>query len=70
MDDNKQQIREHIINEIPNTIQNFLQTVDSTPIRILDDTPNIVLDSQDYLGPIREFVSTVEDRLRRLRPDS
>lgn len=69
MNDNKQQVREHIISQIPITIQNFLQTVDSTAIRILGDTPNSILDSEDYLGSIRVFVSAVESALRRFRPD-
>ncbi|KGO67137.1 hypothetical protein PITC_020430 [Penicillium italicum] len=69
MNDYKQQSREHIMSQIPNTIQNFLQTFDSTAIRILGDTPNSILDSEDYLGSIRVFVSTVESALRRFRPD-
>ena len=70
MDDSKQKIRERIICHIPDVIQCFLQTVDSTPIRILGDTPNSLLDPRDYLGSIRPFVSNLEDSIRESRPDS
>ncbi|QKX63326.1 uncharacterized protein TRUGW13939_10496 [Talaromyces rugulosus] len=70
MEDSKQQIREHIMDQIPDTIKNFLQTVDPAAIRILGDTPNSVLDSRDYLGSIRPFVSAVERSLRQHRLDN
>lgn len=58
------------ITVFPSPIQDFLQAVDSTAIRILGDTPNSILDPKDYLGSIRVFVSTVESTIRRFRPDS
>ncbi|KAJ5213356.1 hypothetical protein N7449_000525 [Penicillium cf. viridicatum] len=70
MDDSKQKIREQIISHIPDVIQYFLRTVDSTPIRILGDTPNSLLDPGNYLGSIRPFVSNLEDAIRESRPDS
>ncbi|EKV05142.1 hypothetical protein PDIG_38410 [Penicillium digitatum PHI26] len=65
-----QQIRERIMGQISDTIKSFLQSVDSSPIRILGDVPNSILDSRDYLGSIRPFVSKVEGSLRKDRPDN
>jgi hypothetical protein len=56
--------------QIPDTINDFLQTVDSTAIRILGDVHNSILDSKDYLRSIRPLVSKVEGSLREYHPDS
>lgn len=69
MEDSKQRLRDHLIGHIPDIIKSLLQEVGSTPIRILGDTPNKALDSEDYLDSIRPFVSKVEDSLRQHRPD-
>lgn len=61
---------QHILRQIPDIIQTFLQNTDSMAIRILGDTPNSLLDPEDYLGSIRVFVSTVEIPLCQFRPDS
>lgn len=63
MEDPKQNSRDHIMNQIPNVIKKFLDEVNPTPIRILGDTPNHVLDSSNYLESIRPFVSKVEQSI-------
>ncbi|KAJ5924423.1 hypothetical protein N7466_008610 [Penicillium verhagenii] len=68
MADQASQIREQIMNQIPSTIHKFLQGV-STPIRILGDTPNSLLDSGDYLASLRPFVSKTESSIRDCCPD-
>ncbi|KAJ5958321.1 uncharacterized protein N7479_005471 [Penicillium vulpinum] len=70
MEGSRQQTRESILGQIPDTIQSFLQTVDTRAIRILGDTPNSVLDPGDYLGSVRPFVSKVESSLRQHCPDN
>lgn len=70
MGNHKQHIREYILSQIPITIENLLHHVDSTPTRILGDAPNRILDPEDYVGSLQIFVSTVEEALRRCRPES
>lgn len=70
MEESKQKIREHIMGQIPETINHFLRTIDSTAIRILGDTPNSVLDHRCYLESIRPIVSKVEESLREHHPDA
>jgi hypothetical protein len=71
MVESKQQARERIMGEVPDLIRKLLETVqDSTAMRILGDTPNSILDSEDYLGSIRPFVSKVEESLREHCPGS
>lgn len=70
MEESKQQTRERILSQIPETINNFLDTVDSTAIRILGDTPNSVLDPEEYLESVRPFVSKVEESIHQHRPDA
>lgn len=65
-----QKIREHIMGQIPETINKFLRTIDSTAIRILGDTPNSVLDHDCYLDSIRPIVSKIEESLREHRSDA
>lgn len=65
-----QKIREHIMDQIPVTIDNLLRAIDSTAIRILGDTPNSVLDQNCYLDSIRPIVSKVEESFRKYRPDA
>ncbi|KAJ5789140.1 uncharacterized protein N7518_006151 [Penicillium psychrosexuale] len=48
MEEQIRQIRERIKSQIPGTINGFLETVGSTTIRILGDTPNSVLDIGGY----------------------
>lgn len=68
--DHKQQIRGYILREIPFTIENFFQHVDSTPTRIHGDPPNRVLDPEDYVGCLQMFLSTFEEAFCRCRPES
>lgn len=70
MEDQIQQIRERITSQIPGTINRFLQTVGTTPIRILGDTPSSVLDVGDPLGSIRQFVLKLEESVRATRPNA
>lgn len=46
MAESQQKIRDRILNQIPETINDFLRAANSTPIRILSDTPNSVLDHE------------------------
>ncbi|CAG8947623.1 unnamed protein product [Penicillium salamii] len=69
MEDQTQHLRNLIINQIPDTIHNLLQEVDSGPIRILGDTPNSLLDSRDYLGSIQPFISKVQNSIHDCRPE-
>lgn len=68
MEESKQNIREHIVGQIPETINNFLRTIDLTAIRILGDIPNSILDHTCYLESVRPIVSKVEESLREHRP--
>ncbi|OQD68836.1 hypothetical protein PENDEC_c030G03370 [Penicillium decumbens] len=70
MGDQGEHIRERIMNQIPDTIRDFLQQAASTPIRILGDTPNSLLISGDYLGSIRPFVSKTQSSIRDCCPDA
>lgn len=70
MEEPKQRMREHIMGQIPDTINNFLDGTDSTPIRILGDTPNGVLDPEGYLESVRPFISEVEESIRQRRTDA
>ncbi|KAJ5416136.1 hypothetical protein N7465_004831 [Penicillium sp. CMV-2018d] len=70
MGDQAQNIRERIMDQIPDTIHKLLQEVDSGPIRILGDTPTSLLDPGDYLGSIRPFVSKAQCSIRNCRPDA
>jgi hypothetical protein len=63
-------MREHILDQIPETINNPLCTINSTPIRILGDTPNSILDHRHYLESIRPFVAKVEESPRNHQPDA
>ncbi|KAL6229864.1 hypothetical protein BDW75DRAFT_224151 [Aspergillus navahoensis] len=71
MEDSKQQIREYILTEIPHIMRQFLQELPSDcAIRIVGDTPNSVLDPEDYLTSIYPFVSKVQHCLREYRSDN
>lgn len=48
----KKQARDRILGQIPHSIETFLQTVGSTPTRILSDTPSGVLATDDNLSSI------------------
>ena len=70
MGDSKQQIREHIMTQIPHIMLQFLQELHSEDaVRILGDVPNSVLDPKDYLESIHPFASKVQHCLREYRPD-
>ncbi|CAG8378940.1 unnamed protein product [Penicillium salamii] len=62
-------LRDLIINQIPDTIHNLLQEVDLSPIRILGDTPNSLLDSRYYLESIQPFISQTQNSIHHYRPD-
>ncbi|PLN84112.1 hypothetical protein BDW42DRAFT_163661 [Aspergillus taichungensis] len=66
----EEQLRDLIMNQIHGTIKDFLKGVDSTPIRILGDTPTRILDSGDYLRSISEFAMKVQASVRECRQDS
>ncbi|CRG92571.1 hypothetical protein PISL3812_09633 [Talaromyces islandicus] len=69
MEESKLKLREHIMGQDPETINDFLRTVDSTAIRILGDTPNGILDRTCYLESVRPIVSKVEASLHLNNPD-
>lgn len=70
MGDSKQQIREHIMTQIPHIMLQFLQELHSEDaVRILGDVPNSVLDPKDYLESIHPFAAKVQHCLREYRPD-
>ena len=60
MEDSTQQVRDHIIRQIRVVLFEFLRDVGSGTMRILGDTPNSILDPEDYLESIRPFASTVQ----------
>ncbi|GKZ28679.1 hypothetical protein AbraIFM66950_011115 [Aspergillus brasiliensis] len=70
MDDSTHQIRERIIRQIRAVLSEFPPDVGSSTIRILGDTPNSILDPQDYLKSIRPFVSETEECLKKIHPDN
>ncbi|CAG8932016.1 unnamed protein product [Penicillium salamii] len=70
MEEQIQQTREHIKSQIPDTINDFLQTVGTTAIRILGDTPNSALDVGDKLGSIRQFALKLEESVRATQPNA
>lgn len=70
MEDQIQQIRERITSQIPDTVNRFLKTVGTTPIRILGDTPSNVLDVGDPPGSIRQFVLKLEESVRATRSNA
>lgn len=57
------------MNQVRNTIRDFLDEVGLTPIRILGDTPTKILDPKDYLKSISAFVTQVQDSVAEFRPD-
>lgn len=66
----KQKFHQSIIAQIPDSIKNLFDTLGcSTPARILDDTPNSLLDPNDYLASIHPFVSRIEDSLNEYHPN-
>ena len=63
MDDSTQRIREHIIRQIRVVLSEVPPNVGSNTIRILGDTPNSILNPEDYLESIRPFALEVQDCL-------
>ena len=62
---------EQVLNQIPNIITKFLQTMmNATPIRILGDTPTTALDSENYLSSISAIVKNVTDSVHHSHPDT
>lgn len=70
MDDSTQRIREHIIRQIRVVLSEVPPNVGSNTIRILGDTPNSILDPEDYLESIRPFISETEQCLQEYHPDN
>ncbi|BDD59386.1 hypothetical protein MPDQ_003043 [Monascus purpureus] len=70
MGDSTQQIRDHIMRQISEILPEFLRNVDSSAIRILGDTPNSILDPEDYLGSISPFALKVQDCLHEFDEDN
>ena len=73
--ENHQGLHHQILTQIHPTIKTFLAQVTTssnppTPIRILGDTPTILLDSTDYLHSIREIATTVQDSIHECHPDA
>lgn len=60
MCDSVQGLRDHIMGKIPGIIHGFVQTIGSSAIRILGDTPNTILDSEAYLESISPFALEVQ----------
>lgn len=67
MDPSKKDSYDQIMNQIPVVIKEFLKG-NPTPIRILGDVPNYVLDSSNYLKSIRPIVSKVQQSVCENRP--
>lgn len=70
MGDSTKQIHDRIIRQIQVLLSEFLPDVGSGTIRILGDTPNSLLDPEDYLKSIRPFISETEEYLWKLYPDN
>lgn len=71
MEDSKQQIREHIMTQIPRVMLEFLQKLQSDgAIRILGDVPNSALSPEEYLESINPFVLKVQRCLQEYRKEN
>ncbi|RAK85988.1 hypothetical protein BO79DRAFT_289501 [Aspergillus costaricaensis CBS 115574] len=68
MDDSTKQLRERILRQIRVVLSQLPPDVGSGTIRILGDTPNSILDPEDFLGSIRPFVTETEESLRKFHP--
>ncbi|PWY96420.1 hypothetical protein BO94DRAFT_9425 [Aspergillus sclerotioniger CBS 115572] len=64
------QTYEQALNQIPNIMNNFLHATDSTPLRIVGDTPTNALDSEDYLSSITAIVRNVTKSVHHSHPDT
>ncbi|BCR96136.1 uncharacterized protein AKAW2_21076A [Aspergillus luchuensis] len=58
--------RDRILHQIHRVLFDFLQASsdDTTPMRILGDTPNSIIDPKDYLTSIRPFVTEIQNCVR------
>lgn len=65
MDDSIQQIRSHIMGQIRGILFELLPDVVAGTMRILGDTPNSILDPNDYLESIHPFAWEVQDGLHQ-----
>ncbi|MEU5145557.1 hypothetical protein, partial [Streptomyces sp. NPDC021139] len=70
MEEEKRIDRNHIISQIPETINSFLETAGSGAIRILGDIPNSVLTTDDKLGCISQFALELENSIHTSRPSA
>ncbi|RDW58551.1 uncharacterized protein DSM5745_11242 [Aspergillus mulundensis] len=71
MERSKQEYRERILAQITEVISEALHELDShRAVRILGDTPNSILDAEDYLASIHPFVSTVQQCLQQNNADN
>ncbi|CAG8376765.1 unnamed protein product [Penicillium salamii] len=63
-----------IIGQIHEVVRNFLNKHDSstpiTPLRILGNTPNSILDHSEFLKSINMFVQEVKNTVSACRPDA
>ena len=65
----RQETRALIMGQIRNTVKDFVETIGSTPIRLLGDTPTKILDSDNYSESIGEVARKVQDSISECRPD-
>ncbi|PYI33240.1 hypothetical protein BP00DRAFT_323545, partial [Aspergillus indologenus CBS 114.80] len=56
-------VRDRILRQIRGVLFDFLGTIGSGTMRILGDTPNSILDPEDYLISIHPFATQVQDCL-------
>ncbi|KAJ5945150.1 hypothetical protein N7516_005318 [Penicillium verrucosum] len=65
MDDSTQQIRSHVMGQIRGILFELPPEVVAGTMRILGDTPNSILDPNNYLKSIRPFAWKVQDGLHQ-----
>lgn len=65
MDDSTQQIRSHVMGQIQGILFELPPDVIVGTMRILGDTPNSILDPNNYLESIRPFAWEVQDGLHQ-----
>ncbi|KAJ5796901.1 uncharacterized protein N7518_005441 [Penicillium psychrosexuale] len=65
MDDSTQHVRSHVIGQIREILFDLPPDVVTGTMRILGDTPNSILDPNNYLESIRPFASEVQDGLHQ-----
>lgn len=70
MEEGNKNVRDNIMSQIPKTINSFLETAGSGAIRILGDTPNSVLTTDDKVGCISQFAVELESSVHTSRPSA